>query len=158
MNLNKNNWFARYYNWMHGNFPNDVCTFFWRSLFAILLAPIVVPGRIVVGRQELFIGKFVIGIILWLFSVIITKVGQVLIGDYSQDLNVFVKFILYFSTGLLLVSIFIGVCIGIYFLCKKIKDKRDEKPYNPDYKSFAEKTGDFIGAIRGKYCTKITWK
>ena len=152
---NKKNWFARYYNWIYNGFPNDVCTFFWGTLFAILCSLLFIPGRLsYFGKPEWdYSGENSLGrgfvIIIVYFLALMGGVSVMYKFGY-EPLGLLGNWILAPIIGLITFILFIVIIVGpivggVYY----IENRK---------KSYSTPGKDWWGAIRGKYCTKITWK
>jgi hypothetical protein len=176
MTLNKKNWIAMYYNWIHGNYPKDVCTFFWGSLIAIILSPIISMGRILLnndfGRNIVFL-QAMIGSISSILLMIVCALGNTIMEKMMgyEFIYMWTKIIGGFFVGLFSLIIIGGMMAGIFFGIGWMRGKVQEIKYNkwqeenikvssgrPRKPTFMENTKSLIGAIRGKYCTKITWE
>lgn len=157
MTLDSNNYFGRYYNWIYGYYPKDVCSFFWGSLLAIILTPLLLPGKFLVratGDDEhtnSWVLQTFTGVLIWLFSVLFSLIGNAILNLFDYE------FIYWWSIsfgGFLLGIGSIGILVALMYLIGRLLHKTTSslpKTYIMD------NTKDFIGAIRGKYCTKITW-
>ncbi len=162
MQLNSKNWFARYYYWIYDSLPNDLCSFFWGLLFAILLSPLIIFGRLLIGRDEPLSGYIGIGIIVWLFTAASFAIGgktleitHLLI--YLNGLSAWVGIPILILAGVITILLVFGT-IGV--ICFGLSKSFD---YITDYKKDGSPRvnlhiRDWIGAIRGKYCTPIKWK
>jgi hypothetical protein len=156
MKLNKNNWFARYYNWIYGEYANDVCSFFWGTVFAIIFSFICVPGRLL---AYLFDGKpYSNGILFWLGYLAAFIIG---ISCYSkwieveelsfEDLTVFGGWGFAVFPLIGLIASALVVAFGGGFVALLIYLSERDKP------TLVQNTSDWVGAIRKKHCTKINW-
>src|SRR5687767_78930 len=91
MTINKNNWFAMYYNWVFGNYPHDICSFFWGSVMIILLAPFLIPGKLVMlmdhnNEDDYSYGlQTMLGGFLWLVYAIISGVGIIVLDAFGYE-------------------------------------------------------------------------
>lgn len=170
MRINKNNLFARYYEWIYGSLPDDLCSFFWGTLYALGLSPILVVGRLWLERWGVNVWKCLgAGILTWLAYGFVITMGLVMYAQYILDLEDGFSFREHYHLlnltwyGLLLGMplVFIGallVCIAIvaipvsliWLICKLFKVTVST--------TLAQNTKDLVGSIRGKYCTRINWK
>lgn len=164
MILNKKNWFARYYNWVTGKYPKDVCSFFWGSITFILLSPFIFVGRlipdacksanylVVMQTSKGLVTLFLVG----LLSFILGSLGNAVLGLFGYKfIYVWVKILGGIGLGILTIALLVVLVIGIYKLF--MLTKRGVGYVVPET-HIIDNTVDFIGAIKGKYCTKITWK
>ena len=157
MELNKNNLFARYYNWIYDGLPNDICSFFWGSMFIILLFPFFAVGRLsYFGKTGWYysadhsLGR---GFIFWLVYFLTILVGGAMMSEFGYIPIGFSGFFLLAPIiGALTVALFLGVIGGSLGGVAYFIEKRRKNQYRPS------PIKNWIGAIRGKYCTKITWK
>lgn len=158
MNLSRNNWFGMYYNWIYRTYPNDLCSFFWGTLLILLLFPIIVPGRIFARSfMDQEISTYILySIIFWFVDIIFTVLGVSLIHELGYSYTSMLWLLVSAPIlGLIIIGLAGGVVVGtvaggIYTV--QLAGKTDV------YTTTKEKARDFVGAIRGKYCTKITWK
>jgi len=153
MNIKKNNLLARYYRWIYGNLPIDLCSFFWGSVFAILLFFLLVPGRLFTSRYDDVYYKGFVGSLCWVGYISAVVIGNGLVGEFGyQFINLWGILLLGPLMVVVLIAvggfaIFGGIGGTIYILKEKVPNT-----------SLAQNTKNWVGAIRGKYCTKITWK
>ena len=155
MNIKKSNLFASYNNWIYGEYPKDVCSFFWGSLFAIGLFFFIVPGRLVSSDKNA--GKHLgYGILLWIAYLFLVLIGNGVIMKFGYE---FVGFWGIFGLGLLLGAGVVAVGFGGLFLVVGVPMYiQQQVSESNSYNSITTKTKDWVGAIRGKYCVKISWK
>lgn len=176
MNINKNNLFARYYNWIYGELPQDVCSFFWGTVLSIVLSLIFVPGRTFTNNYDGTANLVARGMIFWMVSIVSLLVGFIpwIVGGkdgvlylWVNDLPNWLQLLVFLVTGAIEIAIIVGIILGIIELLErrqqrkylKLIKKMKETGYQYEEPvSFWNNVGNFIGAIRGKYCTKITWK
>src|SRR5688572_30790810 len=152
MNLNKKNLFARYYNWIYENYPNDICSFFWSSIWIILLFPFFVIGRLsYFGKTgwdysaDHSLGR---GFAFWIAYFLMLLVGQGIMSKFGYNPVGFSGFFLLAPIiGIVIMSVFAGVFIGITAGGVYLYENRKDKPRKTPVR-------DWIGAIRGKYCTR----
>ena len=165
MELNEKNWFAKYYNWIYDGLPNDVCTFFWGTLLIVLIHPIIIPGRVCKEWGDGFGNYLGKGIACWFGIAILAVFGmpgiQFIFGKEWLNTVPFIwGFLALLLSGIVLIGTIVGIIALILYSVYKYQKYKRNKPYvyiEPT-PTIWDKTGDFIGAIRGKYCTKITWK
>ena len=156
MKLSKSNLFARYYNWIYETLPNDICSLFWGSVFAIGLSVFIVPGQLVTPSNKGVGTKLGNGILLWLAYLFLVMVGNGIISKFGYQ---FVGFWGIFGLAALFGALIIGLSIGIpvAFVIGGIVT-HEKVTETQAYDSIKERTSDFVGAIRQKHCTKINWK
>lgn len=156
MILNKNNYFARYYNWIYGDYPKDICSFFWGSVLAILLAPLILPGKKLTSLSDKYDENLhswglqsVVGLLIYLFILLFASIGNALLDAFGYEFIYWWSIVLGgFSLGILAVALIVGISTGIvWFFSKKAPETH-----------LVSNTVDLIAAIKGKYCTRITWK
>lgn len=151
MTLNKNNWFAIYYNWIYGNYPKDICSFFWGTLFAIGVFFLLIPGKLLApnGDKNNVVAQFFLGIVAWLCYALTVVIGTLVIDAFGYEfINLWGFLLLGALIGALVIAVLLALFIGtIYFTVEKLPET-----------SAVQNTQDFVGAIRQKHCTKITWK
>lgn len=158
--MKRNNIFAKYYKWIYNNLPNDSCSFFWGSLLIITLSPIFILGRLICNKYNDETPKrFAVGLLIWVTTFYMILVGILPIilimgKEYLQSLNIFIIILLSFLSGVITLGILGGIVWGSYYL----NERRVEHSYSSNEPSYVEKISDWIGTIRGKYCTKINWK
>ncbi len=83
MNIKKSNLFARYYNWFYGAYPNDLCSFFWGTLFIVLFPIISIPGKVIAPFTdfgESTFSKVLSGVLFWIGYVAMIAVGHGLLN------------------------------------------------------------------------------
>lgn len=173
MKLNKNNLFARYYEWIYGNLPNDVCSFFWGSVLAIGLFPILVTGRLLCGSYYEFGKVLGAGLLAWFIYSATVFLGLIMYAGFILDLDEkgfsfsehyhllgLSWYGLLFGMPLVLIGVVVGgflvvaTPLGIIWLIFKLfKVTVSTTPATV----VIQNTKDVVGAVRGKYCTKITW-
>lgn len=156
MTLNKNNYFARYYNWIYYDYPNDLCSFFWGSVLSILLVPLIATGTFIARSTEEYSSYFercLLAFVLYGYLTLSCYLGNSLFAITGYE------FIYWWSIllgGLLIGNVFI---LGIAYLTYLWSKKPVKIYHQPSkFENFIDDVKDWIGAIRGKYCTKITWK
>jgi hypothetical protein len=166
MKLNSKNIFARYYRWIYGDLPNDLCGFFWGLVFAIGLSVFVVPGRLFHSKDNtgagsclgagvffyiVYLASMGLGVRLYAWFSGIAEEGE-LYSQFLQSLDA-LQFLVYMP---LIGAVTIALCIGVIYLTIisiiKLSDKDFDKP------KLIQNTSDWVGAIRKKHCTKINWK
>lgn len=148
MNLSTKNIFARYYKWVYGELPNDLCSFFWGTLFAVVAGVFIIPGRLWTGRYTSTAEKFFMGILAWVIYLALICAGVGVLDELGLRLDTF--------WGIFIVSPLVGVLIimavigGLmYSICQVSSEKIGNA---------VQTTKDLWASIKGKYCTKINWK
>jgi hypothetical protein len=171
MKISAKNLFARYYNWIYGELPNDVCSFFWGSVLAIGLFPILALGRIWMDNSFgniLGLGLFhYIGYGILLITGV-DPYGEIFMGiknvEYFHqvfDMNPSnLEIFLYMPLTGLLILLCIGltagsIILGIYGLFSFTLGTVSVTISGAE---LIRNTKDVVGAIRRKHCTKIIWK
>src|SRR5688572_15185823 len=134
MELNEKNLFARYYNWIYDSFPNDVCTFFWGTLLAILISPILIPGRLCKSWEDGFGGILGKGLACWFaFAVCVVFGLPVLTLIHGKDWVMtlpFIPGILYLAiAGALLIGTVVAFISGIVYLVLAYQKYKRNQPY-----------------------------
>lgn len=184
MKLNPNNIFARYYRWIYGALPADICSFFWGTVAIILLSPIVIIGRLIwFADHKGFKNEIRNGGNFYLVNLAMMVVGAMATSKNSESLNDLplwkvLMFLWLIGFGIFLcIAILIALVIGIVWFAeyrKKQLRKRQKEiiatygydywydhfiapKQKPDRVTFREKLSIWIGAIRQKHCTKIEW-
>ena len=160
MKLKETNWLGRYYNWIYSEYTNDLCTFFWGTLLALLFAFILIPGRLLRNEYDDTSDTYSKGLVCWLvcwgvFAIVVLTGSIPYNKEYFNSLNPFIALFLLLGTGILIWGTIVGGCWGIVYIVERRREKNYYKEYKP---SLLSKTSDVIGAIRGKYCTKIDWE
>lgn len=157
MTLSKNNWFARYYNWIYGNYPKDVCSFFWGSLYALVVFFFVVPGRLALNEDDRHspVAQFFTGLALVIMTLVVIAAGNGILDKFGyQFINLWGVIFGGLAIGLILCAAIVGIFYLIYLIVAGLgKTSRVVSEA-----SFVQNTSDFVGAIRRKHCTKITMK
>jgi hypothetical protein len=159
MNLSRKNLLARYFRWLKGDLPQDLCTFFWGSVFNILLFPLVVPGKIWGDfvDTEITIGRnFWNGLAFWIVYLVAAAIGLGVMREFGYEpINAYGVLLLLPLIGVgvavLVIACFILIVGGGVELSERYKARRSDAPKESSLKLW-------IGAIRKKYCTKITWE
>lgn len=175
MELKTDSLLAKYYCWaINEKLPPDICTLFWATLLSVLTFPIWLPAYFPLWRDELWhcesLGRRIWGgIKVWGTYVVFGIIGAAII--YDSIWKDIIK--LNFSLVLLIGATFFTVAgtiicgsialagYGIYELSEWIKDRRamsftDERFVKRE--PTPSKLKVTWNAVRGKYCTKITWK
>jgi len=149
MEINKNNLFARYYQWIYGNLPNDICTLFWGSLLIIGLFFLFVPGRLLLGRKAEVISQFGVGMYFWLGYGTACLVGMIVVDAFGyQFINLWGYLLLGALIGGGVLALIALALVGtVYVSVKKLPET-----------TVAQNTKDWIGAIKRNHCTKINWE
>lgn len=182
MELNKKNWLGMYYNLVYGDYPNDVCSFFWGTLLIVLLSPIMSIGGFMnksasysmwSDKTENFFKSLLWGIVIYALYGMLLSMGASIYGSYigmsethfTELYNLIggLKFFLLIpllGIGMLLIvalsiAIIAGICAGVKWIYDKIVEKKEESNVKVPY---AQNVGDFVGAVKGKYCCRIIWK
>lgn len=155
MKLNSKNIFAKYYNWIYNELPNDVCSFFWGTIFAIIFSVFLVIGRLLSDPYEGIGDKFGKGVVFWVAVLSVIGTGSIFWPKETLlSIHVLVKLLIFLVSGGVVWSLFLGVIgLGVY-----LNDIRKEKLRASGNQTAWEKSTEFLGAVRGKYCTKIEWK
>lgn len=165
MKLNSKNIFARYYNWIYGELPNDVCSFFWGSLFIVLAFPFVVTGRLLFhDKYDTSFGScFCGGLFVWFLYGASLGVGIRFQGWYLElENDAYSQFVMsrtavqFFLVapliGATILALIVGTVVLVVYGIIKLSSSDTRKPV------ILQNTQDFIGAIRKKHCTKIDWE
>lgn len=151
MKINKNNLFARYYQWIYGSLPNDVCSFFWGSLFALGLFFLLVPGRLIVSGSydKSVVQQFFLGFFSWLVYGVCISVGIALVGAFGYE---FINLWGYLLLGALIgaaviATVGFAIAVTVYVSVEKLPET-----------TVVQNTKVFIGAVKRDHCTKINWE
>jgi hypothetical protein len=173
MNLSKSNLFGRFYNWMYGEYPPDVCTFFWTMVYTVLFSIVVIPGRALCNLdkqcwefEKYSAGKhFTYGFTTLMLNLLCVAVGNMVIRLFGYEFVHVGIFLLGIPLGALVIAIMIGlvalIIAGIQWYGEYKREKRREAIMIGAYRykpSFRDNLSDWIGAIRQKHCTKLNWK
>lgn len=158
MTLNKNNWFAIYYNWIYLSYPKDVCSFFWGSVIAILLGPFIILGLLTAIASDDYIlrrsiiGQTMMGIVIYIMLFLIAGLGNFVLSVFGYEF-IYLWSIILGGIGLGILSLLFGVAImrGIFLLIRKSVGAVPQT-------HIIDNTVDFVAAVKGKYCTPIKWK
>lgn len=161
MKINSKNLFARYYKWMYGKLPNDLCSFFWGSLFAITLKLIYIPGRVFNPNGS---SRFWAGLGVWAAYFLLVSLGESIYSswlgvphekemEFIMGLPWYTLFVIMPLISAVVISFFFAIVAGIIVLIIRIETSGIHVPSG----KFIGSAKDWVGAIRGKYCTKITW-
>jgi hypothetical protein len=182
MNLStKKNWFGKYYDWVYTEYPENICTFFWGTLTITLLFPLVIPGTLIVSRRErmyipggmIVFFSSLLTCILFLFAAVIINLGNAVLEIFEYKLIHWAAFIFGgLLVGLLTIAVIVGMALLFYILYVYIQERKrfrrekkrlEEKMNTGSYEVYTpsstiwENIASSIGAIRGKYCSRITW-
>jgi hypothetical protein len=175
MELSKNNIFVRYYNWIYNKYPNDICSFFWGSLFIILTAPFISLGTFIDRKSdpksykydypEYIAVRIFYGMIIPLFLYILIETGNGILELFKYEFTHWLSIVFGgLFLGILAFSTVIGIFYGLYVLIslsliyrrdrmhKVVFEKKQKGP------TFMDNFKSFVAAIRGKYCSKIIIK
>lgn len=159
MTLTKNNYLARYYNYVYGIYPNDICSFFWGGLLAIILSPLLLYGKLFVyhiaGEKSFrysYVYLSIMGLVFYLLTVTSIMAGNSILEEWFGY-----EFIYWWSQifgGLILgllaiVLALVGIVsiVGLLIYSERVRSPK-----------FVQDSKDVVAAIRGKYCVKINWK
>lgn len=156
MNLSTKNIFARYYKWVYGELPNDLCSFFWGTLFAVVTGVFIIPGRLWTGRYASTAEKFLMGIIAWFIYFLLISAGVFVVDELGLRLDTFWGiFIVSPLVGALGVLIIIAVGGGLGYSIYQVSNAPNK---SEKIGSAVQTIKDLWASIKGKYCTKINWK
>lgn len=176
MNLSYNSFLARYYRWaIDDKLPPDICTLFWHMLFSVLTLPVSLPGYIPLFRSECWdyetiFGKVWGGVKLWIAFFLFGALGAAAINkqwwpgilDLPLLLACLIGFLLITTLGITLIALVATICWALNELYKTLKRRWEKKDKFYDDIPEIEPPPSWIkqtwAAIRGKYCTKITWR
>lgn len=168
MNLSTKNIFARYYKWVYGELPNDLCSFFWGTVFAVVTGVFIIPGRLWTDRYDSTAEKFFMGIFAWFIYFVLTHAGVGALGKLGLRLDTF--------WGIYIVSPFVGALgvLGVLIIMavvgrlgcfiyqvsieRFIYQASNVPNKSEKIGSAVQTTKDLWASIKGKYCTKINWK
>lgn len=156
MIINKGNWFAMYHKWIYGYFPEDICSFFWATLTAVILSPFIIPGKNIakINRdrelQTNVVFHIMIGVCIYLLSLIIVGVGNIVLEIFGY---IFIYTWSVIIGGVALGALFLIVVFTIVWLLLKLFRRAGDMTET----HIIDNATDFIAAVRGKYCTRITW-
>jgi hypothetical protein len=171
MQLNSKNLIALYYRWIYAKLPNDICSYFWGTVLILLISPIVIPGRIFqfIDYGEGLKDNIKNGLKVYLVYLGLLAVGAIVYQElkWARPDDIIELFILLPLSGLgailsiaILGALVLLICVGVGWAIKKISEKREDYEESeiegipPD----PSKISLWVGAIRKKHCTKITWK
>lgn len=177
MNLSKNNLFIMYYHWVYGKYPENICIFTWASLLAIVTFPLTVIGTLIDRKIYSYEGKYIPdpiasrivvgGMVIFLIT-LISSVGNRILESFGYEFIYWWSIsILGFLLGLVCFVSIIGIIYSLYIIIIRICRYRREKKYlkkiseskmEPKGPTFIDNIQVFVGAVRGKYCTKIIIK
>lgn len=171
MNLNKNNLFARYYNWIYRHYPDDICSFFWGTVLIVVLCPFFIPGKLFFSTNDSLGDIIAKSVAFWVTLLVCMVFGLIPYGgslkEWFMTLPNIVQITLLIVTGAVEIALVVCIGVGIYYIAEYRRESKRQRylrlmeETNYQYEeppTMGEKVGNFIGAIRGKYCTKITWK
>lgn len=149
MKIKTSNLFVKFYVWLHNDLPVDFCTLFWGVVFGFFLSPILIPGRLMEGKDR-FGRKFKAGIAFYAIWAFVMLLGTAVKWDFGIE-NTILWILLKTLYGSLIVAAFVSlILLGVY-----TAEKWPSRSWMPTLPSFPVK--DAIAGIRGKYCTKIEW-
>lgn len=163
---NYNSWHARiykyFYNIDNNELPDNLCAYFYKSLFSILLfipyALFEIPSRVFpdVGRNT-NVNKIFRGLVFYFGIFLIISFFIKIIEIFYYDFNLHPKLDKCIILGFSMVCIIImfGIFVLIGYLFKTIKNKFFHK-HNESQKT--NLLLEFIKAKKNKYCPKIEWK
>lgn len=163
-----NSWHAWLWTNTYGDkkLPDNICSYFWSLVFAIVTAPLNVVGHlfnIINGRtyrkQNVLLGivfniLWVIGYIVWEIYISNNKDTHFYGAWYIIILKCIggVGIILGFIVSVFLVMT--GIVLSVQWIHKKIKslfkDKQTQEKPNPLIEGWK--------AFKGKYCSRINWE
>lgn len=156
MEINKNNWHAKFYYWTYKNHPNSLCPYFWKLILAFVLLPLTFVGYLIPTFREdednVLSVYFAVTVLFWILLGFGWETGNNMFETYHIFLSTFLGFlILLFGIAVALTVLF---GIGYFFaewLPEHIYKNRREEPKTNLIK-------ERIKAFKGKYCPKITWR
>lgn len=159
MTLSINNLFGKFYNWIYLSYPNDVCSFFWGTVIAILLLPFILPGKLIgylsddYQIERSIVGQALIGVGIYFVSFIIIMLGNAVLEVFFGYEFIYLWSVILGGLGLgLLALVNFVIIIAVIYLAFRAGGQ------TISHTGVIDNTADFVGAIKGKYCTKITWK
>ncbi len=155
MKLRKSSWFIRYYTWMFEKEPETNCGLFWGLVYAVLLFPISIPGRIfryVFDDAPIFIDGF----LFYFANLVLYLIGYGMNSQYFHW-NVIVL-ILYFmgigavilGFGILALILYGGAMFAIW-IDKRTTASKMKRAISVENKPH------WLAAMKLKYCLKIEW-
>lgn len=150
MEIKKSNLLGRFYEFFHGELPNDVCSFFWGVVWSLLFLPVVLLGRLINmldgEKRPSFKKNFGSG-----FAVSITCLFLLMGGvGLAEKINLMVWWFYAIVAPIIFLIVF-GLVIGIIGLTAWFFDEGAGS-------KIGDSTSAILGAVKKNYCTKINWK
>lgn len=158
MTISTKNIFARYYKWVYGKLPNDLCSFFWGTVFAVVAGVFIIPGRLWTGRYTSTAEKFFMGILAWVIYLALICAGIGALDKLGLGLRlytfwgIFIVSPLVAALGVLTITAVGGGLMYSIYQVSNAPNKSER------IGKAVQTTKDFWASIKGKYCTKINWK
>jgi len=152
MNLSRKNIFGRIYHFFYRSYPNDLCMLFWGTVWAILWLPTHLLGYYFTPAYERSVGETTARSCLLLLMLGVAFVfGSVPLVLYKAIFGIELDLWpwLLVSIGEEAITFLI-----IYLVFFKIKGGS----LGDGVRNATENTIDTVAAIKGKYCTRITWR
>lgn len=168
LNFNRKSWHSALYQSSYGTstLPDNICAYFWKLVFGIIMFPFAIAGHIINSVSWLFhkkpYGSHICTHAIWTAAniPIFLVLGMFAMDDKTHMIWDCIKgtpFNLWWSGGLIAVGIVIVLIILV--ICGQVIDNwRDSYRYS---RSQREKTPSPIKegfkAFKGKYCSRISW-
>lgn len=138
--------------------PKDLCSFFWKSLFSMILLPFAWVSHIFNilahrSRPDNGMPAF-LGIVI---SILMLTIGFAMtLGSNYRDSSIFFKYLV----GLISFTVIVAVILGLEFLAHTIarfvgRFRTDE--YKPKKEKQSGMIATYWKAFKEKHCPRIEW-
>lgn len=160
MRLSKNSINARVYSFVYGNsLPTNLCPYFWKSLLALLLLPLVLVFQLFYYplspikwfKEEISGDRFserTMGVCFMIVILLLTGLGFFIndfFVDYVEGSFGFVMSLLGFACSVVIVGATFWIVGG------KLENKLKNREKRPSL------IKEYFKAKKGKYCPQIEW-
>jgi len=166
MKLNKNSISAKLFRWFYGTreLPTNLCPYFWKLVMAyVFVIPLFIISfpYIIIDKNscnESLGHRIGLGFVCWIiFSAsivcLIAALSPIMLFWYTPVKGSFLKSLIEIGFAAWAGGLIIGVSSFIYYLGKKIKERRNL----PKEEKRSNIIVEMVKATYYKYCPKIDW-
>lgn len=168
MKLNKNSISAKLFRWFYGTseLPTNLCPYFWKLVMAyVFVIPLFIISfpYIIINKNscnESLGDRIGLGFVCWIiFSAsivcLIAALSPIMLFWYTPVKGSFLKSLIEIGFAAWAGGLIIGVSLFIYYLGKKIKERKRRNL--PKEEKRSNIIVEMVKATYYKYCPKIDW-
>ena len=168
MKINVNSWHYRFVDWVHGDVPNSLCTYFWKLVVAFIVTPV---GAALIEAFKMENGlRFIMLLILASLSIPLYTTayftgfyGGIQVTTTADGDHLYTELVPY---AFVIATVYYFICIcnminfvmSSMFLCAILVDKYKSahpKIRVPKGEGEGNIVKEFIKAKKNKYCPKL---